>query len=350
MEKRVEKSTPLGTILVVDDNTENIDLLRGVLKADYKILAAIDGKTAIDIAKRKQPDMILLDIMMPGMNGYEVCEVLKQDFTTCDIPVIFVTAMNDVQDEAKGLKLGAVDYITKPISATIVRQRVQTHLALYDQTRLLESRVKERTQKLERSQLEIIYRLGRAAEYKDNETGMHVKRMSHYSRILALKAGFSEKDADMLLLAAPMHDIGKIGIPDSILKKPGKLDAQEWQIMKTHASIGAEILSSGDSVLLKMAETVALTHHEKYDGSGYPAGMSGEDIPLVGRIVAIADVFDALTSERPYKKAWTVESALNLIKDERGKHFDPKLADLFIESVEEILEIKATFTDSFDDE
>lgn len=347
METNLSTSIPQGTILVVDDNTENIDLLRGVLKEDYKILAAIDGKSAIDIAKRKKPDMILLDIMMPGMSGYEVCETLKQDYGTCDIPIIFVTAMNDIQDEAKGLELGAVDYITKPISTTIVRQRVKTHLALYDQTRLLESTVKERTKKLENSQLEIVYRLGRAAEYKDNETGMHVKRMSHYSRILALKAGMAEKEADMLLRAAPMHDIGKIGIPDSILKKPGKLDADEWKIMKTHASIGAEILSSGDSVLLKMAETVALTHHEKYDGSGYPAGTKGEDIPLIGRIVAIADVFDALTCERPYKKAWPVENAINLIKEERGKHFDPRLADLFIESLDEILAIKADFVENF---
>ncbi|GLX83751.1 two-component system response regulator [Thalassotalea loyana] len=337
-----------GTILVVDDNTENIDLLRGVLKEDYKILAAINGKSAIEIAKRKQPDMILLDIMMPGMSGYDVCKELKKDFSTCDIPIIFVTAMNEIQDEAKGLKLGAVDYITKPISTTIVKQRVRTHLALYDQTRLLESTVKERTKKLENSQLEIVYRLGRAAEYKDNETGMHVKRMSHYSRILALKAGMSTKDADMLLLAAPMHDIGKIGIPDSILRKPGKLDAQEWQVMKTHASIGAEILSSGGSVLLKMAETVALTHHEKYDGSGYPAGLKGKDIPLIGRIVAIADVFDALTSERPYKKAWSIEDAIALIVEERGKHFDPELADYFIESIDEITSVKEQFVETFD--
>ena len=335
-----------STILIVDDQVENIDILRNALKDSYKIIAAIDGQSAIKLASRTVPDIILLDIMMPGIDGCEICRQLKQGFSTRDIPIIFVTAMSDEQDESKGLAIGAIDYITKPISSMIVKQRIKTHLALHNEHQMLEDQVTERTKQLELSHLDVVYRLGRAAEYKDNETGMHVKRMSQYSHVIALAAGLSESDANLVLSASPMHDIGKIGIPDNILLKPGKLDADEWHVMQTHVQIGADILANSDSILMSTAAEIALSHHEKWDGSGYPNQLKGESIPLVGRIVAIADVFDALTSSRPYKKTWTVEDAVNLINAEAGKHFDPSLVPLFNDCLAQIIQIKNANEDS----
>ncbi|GDY26034.1 HD-GYP domain-containing protein [Agarivorans sp. Toyoura001] len=339
-----------ATVLIVDDTPENIDVLAGILREDYKIQVARNGDMALKIvSKANKPDLILLDIMMPGIDGFEVCRRLKDDLTTRHIPVVFVTAKISPADELHGLELGAVDYITKPVSPPVVKVRVKTHLALFNQNRELDRKVKEQTDVINTTRLQIIQRLGRAAEYKDNETGLHVIRMSHYSKILGIAAGMSEPDAEVLMNAAPMHDIGKIGIPDSVLQKPGKLDADEWDIMQSHAVIGGEILGEGDSSeLLDLAKTVALTHHEKWDGSGYPNGLAGEDIPIVGRIVAIADVFDALTSQRPYKQAWPVEKAVDLLKSEAGTHFDPTLVPLFIAALPEILEIKAKFEENQD--
>ncbi|ACJ31093.1 Response regulator receiver:Metal-dependent phosphohydrolase, HD subdomain protein [Shewanella piezotolerans WP3] len=329
-----------ATILVVDDTPENIDILVGILSSDYKIRVAIDGPKALALAQKSTPDIILLDVMMPGMNGYEVCERLKQDPLTCHIPVIFVTALAETADETQGFALGAVDYITKPVSAPVVQARVKTHLALYDQKRLLEQQVKERTKELEETRFEIIRRLGRAAEYKDNETGLHVVRMSLYARLLAIQSGLPDKYCELIYNAAPMHDIGKIGTPDSILKKPAKLDEPEWDEMQRHAEIGAEIIGDHHDPLLEMARRIALSHHEKWDGSGYPFGVSGQDIPIEGRIVAIADVFDALTSIRPYKKAWTVADTMALIESESGKHFDPELVEHFKQIVDEVTKIR----------
>lgn len=335
-----------ATILVVDDTPENIDVLVGVLKQDYHIKAAKNGDMALKIARLPTPpDLILLDIMMPGIDGYEVCRQLKNDHTTRHIPIIFVTAKIAQEDELLGLELGAVDYITKPISPPIVKARVKTQLALYNQNRELDRKVKEATAEIAATQMKVVQRLGLAAEYKDNETGMHVVRMSYYSQILAKACGMSESDCDLLLAAAPMHDIGKIGIPDAVLQKPAKLDADEWKVMQSHAAIGAEILGDDESELLKMAKIVAITHHEKWDGSGYPNGLEGEEIPRIGRIVAIADVFDALTSERPYKKAWSVEDAVGLLQKDAGSHFDPKLVPLFVENLDDILKIKDSFRD-----
>ncbi|BEU03300.1 two-component system response regulator [Agarivorans sp. OAG1] len=340
-----------ATVLIVDDTPENIDVLAGILRNDYKLQVARNGDMALKIvAKANKPDLILLDIMMPGIDGFEVCRRLKEDLSTRHIPVIFVTAKISPADELRGLELGAVDYITKPVSPPVVKVRVKTQLALYNQNRELDRKVKEQTDVINTTRLQIIQRLGRAAEYKDNETGMHVIRMSYYSRILGLAAGMSERDADILMNAAPMHDIGKIGIPDRVLQKPGKLDAEEWEIMQSHAVIGGEILGEGDSSeLLELARTVALTHHEKWNGKGYPNGLAGEDIPIEGRIVAIADVFDALTCERPYKKAWPVEKAIELLESEAGIHFDPKLVPLFIEALPEILEVKERFKESLEE-
>lgn len=326
-----------ATILVVDDTPENIDILVGILGEDYQVKVAIDGPRALALVNKSLPDLILLDVMMPGMNGYEVCQRLKQAPLSCQIPVIFVTALADIADEAQGFALGAVDYITKPVSAPIVKARVKTHLALYDQQRLLEHQVKERTRELEETRFEIIRRLGRAAEYKDNETGLHVVRMSLYTRLLAMQLNLPHHYCELLYNAAPMHDVGKIGIPDAILKKPSKLDEQEWRIMQQHAAIGAEIIGEHRDPLLQLARSIALTHHEKWDGSGYPQGLIGENIPIEGRIVAIADVFDALTSQRPYKQAWTIEEAMALVESQAGSHFDPQLVAAFKQILPEII-------------
>ncbi|MBU0808546.1 MAG: response regulator [Gammaproteobacteria bacterium] len=319
-------SRPL--LLLVDDEATNLQVLRHILQEDYRLLFAKDGAKALEMAERERPDLILLDVMMPGMTGYEVCQALKVQAHLEAIPVIFVTALADVEDEAHGFAVGAVDYITKPVSPPIVRARVRTHLSLV------------RMDELRQTRLQIVQRLGMAAEYKDNETGLHVIRMSHFSKVLALAAGFSEAAAEELLNAAPMHDVGKIGIPDAVLRKPGKLDEQEWAVMRQHVEIGAQIIGEHASGLLRTAQRIALSHHEKWDGSGYPNGLSGEDIPLEGRIVAIADVFDALTSVRPYKAAWSVEDAVELLNKERGRHFDPHLVELFIQQLPAILEIK----------
>ena len=315
-------------LLLVDDEATNLQVLRHILQDDYRLLFAKDGAKALEMAERERPDLILLDVMMPGMTGYEVCQALKVQAHLEAIPVIFVTALADVEDEAHGFAVGAVDYITKPVSPPIVRARVRTHLSLV------------RMDELRQTRLQIVQRLGMAAEYKDNETGLHVIRMSHFSKVLALAAGFSEAAAEELLNAAPMHDVGKIGIPDAVLRKPGKLDEQEWAVMRQHVEIGAQIIGEHASGLLRTAQRIALSHHEKWDGSGYPNGLSGEDIPLEGRIVAIADVFDALTSVRPYKAAWSVEDAVRLLQEESGRHFDPQLVELFIQQLPTILQIK----------
>lgn len=320
-------------ILVVDDEASNLHLLRQILQDQYRLLFAKDGARALDLARQERPALILLDVMMPGMTGHEVCKRLKADAACAAIPVIFVTALNDATDEVEGFNAGAVDYITKPVSPPIVKARVRTHLSLVHMDELKETR------------LQIVQRLGLAAEYKDNETGLHVIRMSHYSRILALACGMSEDEADTMLNAAPMHDIGKIGIPDRILQKPGALDPDEWAVMKTHPSIGANIIGQHEHGLLAMAREIALTHHEKWDGSGYPSGLAGADIPLAGRIVAIADVFDALTTVRPYKTAWPLEKVLAFLAEQRGKHFDPALIDLFLAELPAIQGIMARWAE-----
>lgn len=333
------------TVLVVDDVPENIDILTGILKDEYRIRAATNGPSAIALAKKAPPDLILLDIMMPGMDGYAVCRELKSDLATCKVPVIFVTAMGEVEDESRGFDVGCVDYLTKPVSPSIVRHRVKTHLALYDQSRALETQVQERTVELDHTRLQVIHRLGRAAEYRDNETGMHVIRMSHYAYAVGVKAGLTREEADLLLNASPMHDVGKIGIPDSILTKPGKLSPEEWVVMRRHSEYGASILGDYPHPLFQASRIIALTHHEKWNGEGYPNGLAGEDIPLFGRIVALADVFDALTSVRPYKDAWTVETALDWIKSQRGQHFDPNLVDVFFSVLPDILEFKDKYAE-----
>ena len=320
-------------LLLVDDEPTNLQVLRHVLQADYRLLFATDGARALQVAREQLPQLILLDIMMPGMDGYAVCRALKADPATAGIPVIFITALDDSQDETAGFDVGAVDYITKPVSPPVVRARVRTHLSLVRMDELRETR------------LQIVQRLGRAAEYKDNETGMHVIRMSHFSKLLALAAGHSPAWAEDLLNAAAMHDVGKIGIPDAVLRKPGPQDAAEWDTMRRHPEIGAEIIGEHPSGVLQLAREIALAHHEKWDGSGYPRGLAGEAIPLSARIVAIADVFDALTTRRPYKEPWPVQEAMNHIAAQAGKHFDPALVALFAPLLPQLLEIRARWAE-----
>ena len=332
-------------VLAVDDEAANLMLLHEILQSDYDVIFAKNGQDALKRVMQK-PDLIILDIMMPGMDGHEVCQRLKADPENKHIPVIFLTAKITVKDEIKGFKLGATDYITKPISPPILLKRVETQLAIYDQQRILEKRVQERTVELMSTRLEVIQRLGKAAEFKDNETGMHVIRMSHYSRLLAQAAGVNGKDTDLIFNAAPMHDIGKIGIPDSILSKPGRLSSKEWKTMQTHPRIGAKIIGKNNSSLLTLARTIALTHHERWDGSGYPQGLEGKDIPFESRIVAIADVFDATSSVRPYKKAWPIEKAFDRINKKAGRHFDPNLVSAFMSIIPDVKEIFKKYNDS----
>lgn len=320
--------TEKRTLLLVDDEPTNLRVLRTVLQQQYRLLFAKSGEEALQLIATDLPDLILLDVMMPGLTGFDVCARLKANPATSAVPVIFVTALKDEMDETTGFDVGAVDYITKPISPAIVRARVKTHLSLVQADELKQTR------------LQVIQRLGRAAEYKDNETGLHVMRMSHYAQILALAYGFTEQQAEDLLHAAPMHDIGKIGIADHILLKPGKLTVEEYQEMQKHPLIGAEIIGDCESALLQMAKVVALYHHEKWDGSGYPHGLAGDAIPLEARIVAVSDVFDALTSTRPYKQAWSIDDTMAHMQAQKGLHFEPRLIDLLQQNLPAILAIK----------
>lgn len=325
-----------ANVLIVDDTPQNISLLNAALMEEYTIKVATSGQKAIDICLSMPIDIILLDVMMPELDGFETCRRLKDNPLTSSIPIIFVTARGEVKDESMGFACGAVDYITKPIVASIVRARVRTHLALYDQNRALEQLVRERTAELHESRLAILHRLGSAGEQRDNETGQHIIRVCNYSRIIALSYGLREEEADLLFNAAALHDIGKIGIPDSILFKPGKLDTNEWNIIRTHSEIGYKIIGSHHNKLLKTAAVIALTHHERWDGTGYPKGTRDIGIPLVGRIVALADVFDALTTVRPYKGAWSVAEAVEEITLCCETHFDPHVVAAFLRKIPEI--------------
>ncbi len=336
----------MQTILVVDDTPGNIDVLGAILRPHFRVKVALDGHRALSLARETPPpDMILLDVMMPGMDGYAVIRNLQEDPRTQSIPVIFVTALSDDGDEYRGLELGAVDYLTKPVNPAVTLARVRTHLALHRQNRDLERKVQERTEELQRTRLEIIRRLGRAAEFRDNETGLHIIRMSHYSRLLADQVNLSPDWSDLVFNAAPMHDVGKIGIPDHILLKPGPLSPPEWEIMKTHPAIGSQIIGDDPSPLMRMSQVIALHHHERWDGTGYPAGLAGEAIPLAARIVAVADVLDALTSIRPYKAAWPLDQSLTHIRDNAGLHFDPDLVAALERVIPDVQHIMQTYRD-----
>ncbi|MGL4613205.1 MAG: HD-GYP domain-containing protein [Shewanella sp.] len=338
------KSKPL--VLVVDDSADNIQIMHGLLCEKYSIRAATSGAKAIALAALEpMPDLILLDVMMPDMDGFQTCSHLKRNPLTRRIPVIFVTAKTDTIDERTGFDLGAVDYISKPISPTILEARIQIHLKLASRANQLESLVQQRTQELESTRYKIIHKLGRAAEFRDNETGLHIIRMSQYGYLLAKKIGQPAYWCQLFLNAAPMHDIGKIGVPDAILLKPGKLTDDEYLIIQTHPMIGAEIIGDDDDPLLVMAKDISLYHHERWDGSGYPSGICQDQIPLCARIATIADVFDALTTSRSYKIAWSIQDALNYLHYGAGSQFDPQLVAAFLECKEAITEIHTQFAE-----
>jgi putative two-component system response regulator len=339
-------------ILVVDDQPANVTLLERVLALEgYRdVQSFTDPREVAAAYAARRHDLILLDLNMPHLDGFQLMEQLKALEPDGYVPILVLTAQADRATRLKALSLGARDFLTKPFDRLEVVSRIRNmleirllHNQIRDQNRLLEERVRERTRELFDTRLEIIRRLGRAAEYRDNETGLHIIRMSKYSALLAQAAGVNAEEAEMLLNASPMHDIGKIGIPDRILLKPGKLEPDEWEVMKTHTTIGAELLAGHASPLMQMASVIALTHHERWDGSGYPRGLAGEAIPLVGRIVALSDVFDALTSERPYKRAWSIDEARAYLAENAGRHFDPALVARFDEIFPEILRIREKY-------
>lgn len=338
-------------ILVVDDFEQNYTIINFMLGQEYDISWVDDGVKALEkLETGFRPDLILMDVMMPRMDGFEACKKIKENYLTRDIPVIFTTALGEVKDEQKGFDVGAVDYIVRPINPAIIRARVKTHLALADQNKELQRLVDERTREIRETQVAIIERLGRAAEYKDNETGLHVIRMSWYSYILARALGMNQQDAEALRLAAPMHDIGKIKIPDIILQRKGKLSDGDMDLMRQHARFGAEIIGEHHSELLKMARDVALAHHEKWDGSGYPEGLKEGQIPLTARIVSVADVFDALTTRRPYKPAWSIQDTVEYIESKSGSHFDPRVVNVMKEYLPQFVEIHDKYKEDLSNE
>ena len=341
-------------ILVVDDEQANIALLEDVLEnegyANFKSTA--DSRKALDLYKEFHPDLVLLDLNMPYLDGFQVMEQLKEVEKDSYAPILVLTAQSDRNTRLRALAAGARDYIEKPFDITEVTQRISNmleirllHNQVRDQNPILEEKVRARTRELEETRQEAILRLGRAAEYRDNETGMHVIRMSRLSAKLAKKIGLSDDECQLILQASPMHDVGKIGIPDEILLKPGKLNKDEWAIMKKHPEIGAEILSGSHSAVMKMAESIALTHQERWDGSGYPNNLKGEEIPLAGRIVAICDVFDALTSKRYYKEAFSIEKSMEIIEQSSGKDFESRLVEAFKKALPEMIRIAKELPD-----
>ncbi len=347
-----EKEIFDSRIMVVDDNRSNVDLLEGVLTAEgyQSILCLTDSRQAQNMYMVYKPDLVLLDINMPYYDGYEVLHQFRriEDSYT---PVLVLTAQHDSRSRIKALKSGAQDFLTKPFDKieTLTRIRNQItvrlmHNRIKDQNVILEKKVQERTIELQETRLEIIHRLGRAAEYRDNETGGHIVRLSKMVYTLALLAGMDDMQTKLLLDTSPMHDIGKIGVPDNILLKPEKLSAGEWKIMKTHTTIGAKLLEGHDSMLMKSARTIALTHHEKWNGTGYPQRLAKNQIPFEGRLVGIVDVFDALTSHRPYKNAYPTDVAASIIQKEREQHFDPEITDLFLDNLEEFVRIKNQYS------
>jgi putative two-component system response regulator len=356
------------SILIVDDTPDNLVLMSDLLKDDYLIKVANNGEKALKIVRRgDQLDLILLDVMMPGLSGHEVARELKADPQTRDVPIIFLTSLSSEHDEMLGLELGAADYITKPIRPPVLLARVETQIKLKaaadflrDQNAYLEQEVARRTREVMAIQDATIDAMAWLAEARDNETGNHIRRTQHYVKVLAEHlrthprfAGFLDDATIMLLFkSAPLHDIGKIGIPDRILLKPGKLTAEEFEIMKTHTTLGRDAIAQAekhfdiDMAFLRLAKEIAYSHQEKWDGSGYPEGRSGDDIPISARLMAVADVYDALVSRRVYKPAMSHEQAVAIIQEGRGSHFDPDIVDAFMECMGTFREIAQRFADT----
>ncbi|MEN6623535.1 MAG: two-component system response regulator [Smithella sp.] len=355
------------TILIVDDTPENIALITSLLKGIYRTKVATNGKKALQVVLSDDPpDLILLDIMMPEMDGYETCSQLKSNPQTADIPVIFLTAKTQVEDEQKGFELGAADYITKPISPPIVLSRVKTHLQLKkmcdflrDKNDFLEREVARRIKEIDSVQDAAIIAIGSLAETRDNETGNHIRRTQHYMRLLAetlkdhpnFRHFLTDENIALLSKSAPLHDIGKVGIPDKILLKPGKHTPEESEIMKTHTTLGRDAIIAAEKMLntpssfLQFAREIAYTHHEKYDGTGHPRGLSGNSIPISGRLMALADVYDALISSRVYKEALPHEKAVSIIKEGTGTYFDADVVEAFLQVADQFKEISQKYVD-----
>lgn len=354
-------------ILIVDDESAIRENLREFLEGEgYTVEIAENGKRALEKLTSFLPDIVITDFLMPEMDGINLCKLIKNNPETLDIGVILITGVGDFDTRVKGLLAGADDFLNKPFLLPELQARVKSlskvklyHDFLKNYQKQLEEEVEKKTSELVKSNLqlqlalneikelslEVIYRLAKAAEYRDEHTGYHIQRIAYYSVAIGAHLGLNNEALEVLRYASPLHDIGKLGIPDGILLKPGSLSKEEWEIMKEHTRIGAQILNGSKIKYLKAAEKIALYHHEKWDGTGYPIGLKGEKIPLFARLVAIADVFDALTTDRPYRKALSVEEALQIMKEGRGKHFDPHLLDLFFDIKEEILTIKELFKD-----
>ncbi|KIX12661.1 HD domain-containing phosphohydrolase [Dethiosulfatarculus sandiegensis] len=355
-------------VLVVDDSEANVDIMVDALGDDYDVSVAMDGHAALEAIYESPPDLILLDILMPGLDGYEVCRRLKAEATTAGIPVIFLTAMSEVGDKTRGFKLGAVDYITKPFEVLEVQARLKTHLSLVlasreqkQQNEILEEKVQERTRELLLTQDVIIHSLTTLCETRDDETGGHILRTQFYvdtlaKRLLSNSPYTGQLDLDMIRLffkSAPLHDIGKVGVPDAILFKPGPLTQREFAIMQGHCELGRRTLENSEKLFLDKnipsflvhAKDIAHTHHERWDGSGYPRGLAGEEIPLSGRIMALADVYDALISKRAYKQPSTHDQAADIITQQIGSHFDPVLVEAFLAVQNEFQAIANRFAD-----
>ncbi|MCZ6512399.1 MAG: response regulator [Nitrospinae bacterium] len=345
-------------ILIVDDEQGNINVLERMLSAAgyHNITSTTDSRSTPDIYQSLHPDLILLDIKMPGFSGFDVMNALSALETESYLPILVLTAQLDSETRLRALKAGAKDFVSKPFVMEEMLARINNllevrmlHNSVHSEKKSLETQVVMRSQELRQYQVEIIHRLARAAEYRDNETGMHVVRMSKLCERLGQGLGLNDHECQLLRHASPMHDIGKIGIPDHILLKPARLTSEEWTIMQSHAEIGALILSGSDSEFLQMAEIIAGCHHEQWNGSGYPNGLKGEEIPMVGRIVTVCDVFDALTSDRPYKKAWSIEATVKEMEKESGQRFDPKVLKVFMDLLPEMIEISRQFSDNADD-
>ena len=360
-EHSIRKSLTDAHIIVVDDQIDNLALVRDILNSkSYNNLTLIaDPTKVVETYQKKSADLLIIDLNMPILDGFSLIQALKDLNDPFLPPLLVLTAQTENEYRQRALDLGARDYISKPFNFSELLARIynqleirQAQVLLRDQNILLEEKVKKRTEELglaykelKKSRLQVINKLGLAAEYRDKDTGEHIIRMSKISVVIGRKAGMSEKELELLLAASPMHDIGKIGIPDTILLKPSGFTKEEREVMNTHARLGAEILDGDDSELMKMAREIALSHHEKWDGGGYPYGLKEEQIPLVGRITSIADVFDALTSVRPYKKSWEFYEAVNFIKANSGKQFDPVLVECFIQCLDQVKEIKDKYRD-----
>ena len=363
--------TDRATVLVVDDAAENLSLMSALLKGIYRLKVANSGEKALLYARAEpKPDIILLDIMMPGMSGYEVIRTLKSDVTTRHIPVIFLTAMSSAEDEQRGFELGAADYITKPISPATMLARVRTQLEnkqvadfMRDQNQFLETEVQRRGRELAAIQDVTILAMASLAETRDSDTGNHIRRTQHYVQALAVRLrnhprfGYflTPGNIDMLYKSAPLHDIGKVGIPDRILLKPGRFTADEFEIMKTHTTLGRDAIAAAERQLgmevdfLRYAKEIAYGHQEKWDGSGYPLGLQGDAIPISARLMAVADVYDALISRRVYKEGMPHERATEILVQGRGTHFDADIVDAFLALQDDFKAIARRFADSDDE-